>query len=54
MQEGHLDDKGKEVVDDGVEELVGHLPPGQVCNTLELVVEVQLQQQGDSDRAGRG
>ena len=30
VQRGHLDDKGKEVVNDGVEELVRHLPPAQV------------------------
>lgn len=30
VQKGHFDDKGKEVVYDGVKELVGHLPPGQV------------------------
>ena len=30
MKDRHLDHKGKQVVDDGVEELVGHLPPRQV------------------------
>lgn len=43
MQYGHLDDEGEQVVDDCVEELVGHLPPRQVSNTLKLVVQVQLQ-----------
>ena len=41
----HLDDKGKEVINDGVQELVGHLAPGQGSHTLQLVVDVQLQQQ---------
>lgn len=45
MQQRHLDDEGKQVINDGVEELVRHLPPGQVCHTLQLVVEVQLQKQ---------
>lgn len=43
VQQRHLDDKGKEVVDDGVEELVCQLPPRQVGHALELVVEVELQ-----------
>lgn len=43
MQCWHLDNKGKQIIDDGVEELVCHLTPGQVRNTLQLVVEVQLQ-----------
>ena len=42
VQRGHLDDKGKQVVDDGVEELVGQLAPGQVRHTLHAVVQVQL------------
>ena len=46
MQPGHLDDKGEEVVNDGVQELVGHLAPGQGCHALQLVVNVQLQRQG--------
>jgi hypothetical protein len=43
VQRGHFDDKREEVVDDGVEELVRHLAPGQVRHTLQLVVQVQLQ-----------
>lgn len=27
VQHWHFDDKGKEIVDDGVEELISHLPP---------------------------
>ena len=46
VQPGHLDDKGEEVIYDGVQELVGHLAPGQGCHTLQLVVDVQLQRQG--------
>ena len=42
VQRGHLDDKGKQVIDDGVQELVCHLAPGQVCHTLHPVVQVQL------------
>ena len=38
----HLDDKGKQVINNGVEELVGHLAPGQGSHALELVVQVQL------------
>lgn len=43
MQCGHLDDEGKQVVDDGIQKLVGHLAPGQVRHALQLVVQVQLQ-----------
>lgn len=46
----HLYDKGKEVINNSVQELVGHLAPGQVGNTLQLVVEVQLQ---DTPRTGQ-
>ena len=45
VQGGHLDDEGAQVVDDGVEELVGHLPPRQVRHALQLVVQVQLRGQ---------
>lgn len=50
MQQGHLDDKREQVVDDGVEELVGHLAPGEVRHGLELVVEVQLRGGGREDK----
>jgi hypothetical protein len=43
VQNGHLDHKGKQVINNGVEELVGHLAPGQMRHTLQLVVQVQLQ-----------
>ena len=33
---GHLDDEREQVVDDGVEELVRHLAPGEVRHRLEL------------------
>jgi hypothetical protein len=59
VQRWHLDDKRKQVIYDRVEELVCHLTPWQVCNALELVVEVQLrmssmqQQQQHHSRRGR-
>ena len=43
MQEGHLDDKGEQVINDGVQELVCHLPPGEVSDALQLPIDVQLQ-----------
>ena len=42
MLRAHLDDEGEQVVDDGVQELVAHLAPGQVRHALQLVVQVQL------------
>jgi hypothetical protein len=42
VQRGHLDHKREKVVNDGVEELVRHLAPGEVRHALQLVVEVQL------------
>ena len=42
MQPGHLDDKGKQVINDGVQELEGHLTPWQRCYALQLVVDIQL------------
>jgi hypothetical protein len=44
MQQWHLDDECEQVINDGVEELVGHLPPWQMGHTLQLVVQVQLKQ----------
>ena len=41
VQEGHLDGESEEVVDEGVEELVGHSAAGHVSNRLETVVDVQ-------------
>ena len=43
VQPGHLNDKGKQVIHNGIQELVGHLAPRQSCHTLQLVVDVQLQ-----------
>lgn len=43
----HLDDKGKQVVDEGVEGLVGEHAPGQVGHRLELVVDEELGCHGD-------
>ena len=42
VKDGHLDDKGEKVVDDGVKELVNHHFPGQMFNWLQFVVYVQL------------
>jgi hypothetical protein len=41
MQEGHLDGESEQVVDEGVEELVGHGTAGHVSDGLEAVVDVQ-------------
>jgi len=49
VQQRHLDDKREQVVDDGVQELVRHLAPGQVRHALQLVVQVQLR--GRAQRA---
>ena len=43
MHGGHFDDKRKQVVDDCIQELVGHLSPRQRSHALELVIQVQLQ-----------
>ena len=41
MQCRHFDGEGKEIVDEGVEELVGHCSGGHVCDTLRwLSVDV--------------
>ncbi len=42
MQYWHLDNEGEEVIDEGVEGLVGQHPPGQVRYRLHLVVDEQL------------
>ncbi len=42
VQPGHLDDKGEQVINDGVQEFEGHLTPWQRCHTLQLVVDIQL------------
>ena len=43
----HLDDKGKHVIDESVECLVGEHSPGEVGDRLELVVDEQLWSHGD-------
>ena len=43
MQPGHLNDEGKQVINDGVQELVGHLAPRKRSYALQLIVDVQLQ-----------
>lgn len=49
MQPGHLDHKSKQIVHNGVQELVGHLAPRQRRHALQLVVDVQLQPGHKSD-----
>ena len=41
VEEGHLDGEGEEVVDEGVEELVGHGAAGHVGDGLEAVVDIE-------------
>ena len=41
VEPGHLDSEGEQVVDEGVEELVGHGLAGHVGNGLQSVVDVQ-------------
>ena len=47
LHQGHLDDEGEDVVDEGVEELVGEHPPGQMRHALQLVVDEQLRRHHD-------
>ena len=51
---GHLDDKGKHVIDEGVEGLVGEHAPGQVGHRLQLVVDEQLRGHCDETCMGGG
>ena len=44
---GHLDDKGKHVVNEGVESFIGEHPPRKVGHRLELVVDEELRSHGD-------
>lgn len=39
MQHRHFDHKCEKVINYGVEELVGHLPPWHMSNRLQLVVD---------------
>jgi hypothetical protein len=41
VEEGHLDGESEEVVDESVEELVGHGAAGHVGDRLESIVDVQ-------------
>ena len=43
----HLDHEGEDVVNEGVESLVGHHSPGKVSHRLELVVDEQLRRHHD-------
>jgi hypothetical protein len=47
MQCWHLDDKCKRIVNDGVKELVCHLPPWKMCQRLQLVIYKQLRARHD-------
>mmetsp|Transcript_15991 Transcript_15991/g.64519 ORF Transcript_15991/g.64519 Transcript_15991/m.64519 type:complete len:367 (-) Transcript_15991:721-1821(-) len=47
VHDGLLDDEGEEVVDEGVEGLVGHGAPREVGDRLEAVVDVELGRQRD-------
>ena len=47
IHSGHLDDKGKHVVNESVEGLVGEHSPWQMGHRLELVVDKELWSHGD-------
>ena len=47
MKHWHFDDESEEIVDDGVEELVSHLPPWHMSDGLELVVDEELRAHHD-------
>mmetsp|Transcript_16844 Transcript_16844/g.64143 ORF Transcript_16844/g.64143 Transcript_16844/m.64143 type:complete len:436 (+) Transcript_16844:745-2052(+) len=47
VQQRHVHDEGKEIVDEGVERLVDHGAPGHVCHALELVVDEELRRHHD-------
>ena len=42
MENGHLNDKGEHIVNEGIQCLVDHGVHGDVSNTLQLVVDKQL------------
>lgn len=42
VHHGHLDDKGKQVIDERVQSLVGEHPPREVGHRLHFVVDEQL------------
>lgn len=47
VHHGHLDDKGKQVVDKRIEGFVGEHPPGEVGHRLQFVVDEQLRRHRD-------
>jgi hypothetical protein len=47
MQCWHFDDKCKKIINDGVKELVCHLPPWKMCHRLQLVIYKQLRAHHD-------
>lgn len=42
VHHGHLDDEGKQVINEGIESLVGEHPPREVGHRLHLVVDEEL------------
>ena len=50
----HFDDKGKHVINEGIEGLVRQHPPGKMCHRLELVVDKQLWSHDDEPWGGGG
>lgn len=47
VHHGHLDDKGKQVVDKCIEGFVREHPPGEVGHRLQFVVDEQLRRHRD-------
>ena len=47
VQDGHLNDEGEHIIDEGVQRLVDHRIDGNVCNALQLIVNEQLRRHGD-------
>ena len=42
VHSGHFDDKGKHIIDEGIESFVGQHSPRQVSNRFQFVVDKQL------------
>lgn len=58
MESGHFNNKGKEVVDKGVESLVNEDTPRHMCDRFKFVIDVQLRCHHDEtkgiDKADQG
>lgn len=50
---GHLDDEGEDVVDEGVEGLVGEHAPRQVSHRLKLIIDEELWRHHDEACGGQ-